>query len=125
MACPLVLMVFGNDSLSNMYAFFQIVIVVTVVIITKRQTVNIQENDLRIENVTGPTIKLPKCDNIILVACFYRLANLQEEWFTITMLLHVQHLSQSKITVLKYLCLPHQSKIIDIMHFNRELHTSY
>ena len=44
-------MVFGNDSLSNMYAFFQIIIVVTVVIIT-----NIQENDLRIENVTGATI---------------------------------------------------------------------
>ena len=57
MACPLVLMVFGNDSLSNMYAFFQIIIVVTAVIITKRQTVNIQENDLRIENVTGATIK--------------------------------------------------------------------
>ena len=50
-------MVFGNDSLSNMYAFFQIIIVVTAVIITKRQTVNIQENDLRIENVTGATIK--------------------------------------------------------------------
>ena len=59
MACPLVLMVFGNDSLSNnfMYAFFQIIIVVTAVIITKRQTVNIQENDLRIENVTGATVK--------------------------------------------------------------------
>ena len=64
----------------------------------------------------GATIKLPNCDNVILVACFYRLGNLQEEWFTITMLLHVQHLSQSKITVMKYLCLPHQSKIFDIMH---------
>ena len=40
-----------------MYAFFQIIIVVTAVIITKRQTVNIQENDLRIENVTGATVK--------------------------------------------------------------------
>ena len=71
-------------------------------------------------------IILPKCDNVILVAFFYRLGNLQEEWFTITMLLHVQRLSQSKITVMKYLiCLLHQSKILDIILCTQRITVSY